>query len=161
MQNLDEICCLASEMGKVLANRCKDKGVYISTAKLQKMLVIAHGVMMASYNKPLFFEKVSLMEHGVAIKEVEDDFKTEIKYDKEFKTFVLLQACQSKVLDDVIDCYGKYDSFELNDLKEMRKIEKFLEEGEHPLVETNQKIMRAFAENRLARKIKFIDGLCK
>ena len=161
MQKLDNICCSASEMGKMLANMCNEKGVYISTAKLQKLLIIAHGVTMAVYKTPLFFERVSLTEHGVSIKEVEEDFKYEIKYDKEFKTFVLVQACQRKVLDDVIEYYGKFDSFELSDLKEMRKISKFLEEGEHSLAETNEKIMTVFAENRLARKTKFINDLCR
>ncbi len=155
MQKVDSICCSASEMGKIMANKCIKRGVDLSTVKLQKLLIIAHGALLVSYGRPLFFEGVSLMKHGVAIKEVDEDFRYEIKYNQEFIPYISLLDCQNRVMDEVIKRYGNMDSFELNNLKALKSVEKFLDAGECSIAEVNGAIMKTFEDNYVATKLKF------
>ena len=36
----DKLMCKASEIGKIIINKCLNKGVFINTQKLQKLLVL-------------------------------------------------------------------------------------------------------------------------
>ena len=70
MEQLDNICCLASELGKHVSNYCMEKGYNMTTIKLEKLMVMADGVFLSLYGKPLFKEEVVVMNHGVGIKDL-------------------------------------------------------------------------------------------
>ena len=158
MKKIGFLCC-ASEIGKIVANQCIDKGIQLSTVKLQKLLIMMHGVYFATYNKPLFKEKVTLMKHGVAIKEVDKDFRYEILYNEKFQGYICLTEDQQKVVDEVIKIYGKCDSFELNKVPELVKLANFLDGFDAPASVVNGAIGAIFESNILVNKLKFINDL--
>ena len=142
-----------------MANKCIDKGVSLTTVKLQKLLIIAHGALLSAYGRPLFYEEVILMKHGVGIKEVDRAFRYEIKYDEKFEEYISLLDCQHVAMDAVIERYGKSDSFELSSLKSMKRVERFLKDGDFGTAITNGAIASAFEDNIVTWKLKYLKEL--
>ncbi len=48
------ILCQASEKGKIVVNECLDRGYDIDTLKLEKLLILMHGIMLSAYGDPFF-----------------------------------------------------------------------------------------------------------
>lgn len=112
---LDRKMCKASEVGKIIVNKCLDLEIAINTVKLEKLLVICNVEMLRRYKKPLFNEKIIELAHGLGIKEVDMDF---LKHGVLFKTkrneYISLLDSENNVINKVISVYGRYSSFELN-----------------------------------------------
>ena len=62
--------CEVCEKGKIVINKCLDKGYAINTAKLEKLLILMQGTMLAKYNKPLFRQDVVAVYVGLVVKEL-------------------------------------------------------------------------------------------
>ncbi len=106
--------CKACELGKVVVNRCLRKGYDIDTAKLQKLLVLMQGVHLARYNQELFPENVIMWPCGVAIKEVDVQFRSfSTGFKEELEIFIAVLDSENDVINYVIDKYGMKDVFEL------------------------------------------------
>ncbi len=114
--------CKACELGKIIINECYERNISISTAKLQKLLVLMHGEHLAKYEKTLFPEQVLCWGCGVAIKEIEIKFLLHNFSTKErLPQQIAILNSEEAVIDDVLDKYGHMDVLELN--KDIRLVE--------------------------------------
>lgn len=106
--------CKACELGKVVVNRCRQKEYRIDTAKLQKLLVLMQGVFLSRYNETLFPENVIMWPCGVAIKEVDTQFRSfSMGFNEDLPSFIAVLEKENEVIDYVIEKYGMLDVFEL------------------------------------------------
>lgn len=126
MKNIGCCCCLASEYAKLVINRCIDKGISLSNIKLQKLLIIMQGVMYACYNEPLFKQNITGASYGLALKEVNKDFLADFEFKEKYFTYIVPLDKEKKVIDEVLNIYGKLDVFELNNLPVMQQLYKIL-----------------------------------
>lgn len=106
----NRILCLASEKGKNIVNKCLEEGYHINTLKLEQLLVLVHGIMLAKYDKAFFNQNVVVAPQGFIIKEVEREF---IMYAVEFKEKlpenITLLELEEKIVNYVIKHFGNYD----------------------------------------------------
>lgn len=119
-------CCQASEYAKLVINSCIDKKISLSNIKLQKLLIIMQGVMYASYDKPLFKQSITGASYGLALKEVNNDFLGDFEFKEKYFTYIVPLNREEKVIDEVLNIYGKLDVFELNKIPVMQKLYKTL-----------------------------------
>ena len=106
--------CKACEIGKVVVNRCLKKGLKIDTAKLQKLLVLMQGFFLARYNDTLFPEDVIMWPCGVAIKEVDSQFRSfSMGFKEDLPSYIAVLEREDEIIEFVIENYGQKDVFEL------------------------------------------------
>ena len=109
--------CKASEIGKIVVNKCLSMGIPINTQKLEKLLVLIQSKCIEESGFPLFSEDIEIWECGVAIKEVDEDFKTYgIKFNKCLDEKIVLLYSEIKYIDNVLIEYGNLSSYDLNKL---------------------------------------------
>lgn len=113
----EKILCGASEKGKIVVNRCLEKGFFINTLKLQKLLILIHGSMLETYQLPFFSQRVIAKPQGLIIPEVDREL---IRYTVEFKEKFLEQVSlleqEEKIVSDIIENFGNYDIARLNEV---------------------------------------------
>ena len=112
----DKILCGASEKGKIVVNRCLDRGYFINTLKLERLLILMQGTMLETYQKPLFLQHIIVQPHGLIIPDVDREL---ILYSVEFKErfveHISLSEQEEKVVNNIIENYGSYGIVELNE----------------------------------------------
>ena len=120
------VLCSASEKGKIVVNECLKRGLTIDTLKLEKLLILMHIKMLTEYRKPLFKEEVILFHHGLGIKEVDEDFRFILRpgFNEEIVEYICLLDAEEKVMNEVIRDYGKYDVFDLNEVWQLKKLQR-------------------------------------
>lgn len=141
-----EFMCKACELAKVVINECYDREYPISTAKLQKLLVLMHGEHLAEYGKKLFDENVVCWRCGVAIKEIELKFLFHdfAKKDK-LPVHIAVLKSEEDIMQRVLDKYGKLDVLDINNdyrLNELILLYPY-KEGERVII-PNETIKRVF-----------------
>lgn len=139
--------CKACELAKYAINECLDNGLKIDTPKVQKLLVLMHGIHLNRYGKHLFTESVEAWECGVAIKEVHKAFKHYIFGITEKQTcYIMLLESEEEVVHEVINNYGAMDVFEISqDPRLQFLVSKFYEVGKKVEI-PNEEIRKAFKE---------------
>ena len=122
-QKTAKIMCRASELAKHTINACLDMGYKIDTPKLQKLLTIMQGEYLAEYGKALFSEPIEVWECGVAIRRVNDDFKSYILGITEYqKCYLALLDNEKYIIHNVLEKFGSLDVFELNQDPKLTRI---------------------------------------
>lgn len=135
------------EVGKIVVNKCLDKGYFINTQKLQKLMVLMQLACVKKTGKCLFKEDIVIWTCGVAIKEVDAAFR---QYSTGFTTkmepFILLLDKENESVDEIIELYGAYSTPELKTLEEMRELCSLGVKAEEQQVEhiTAQKLMEKY-----------------
>lgn len=113
--NGDYIMCKATEVGKIVINKCINEGLFIDAQKLQKLLVLMQVECIKKSKKPLFKEDIRIWDCGVAIKEVDEECRgiggafTE----KQIEYINLLEQ-EEKSVNKILELYGTMDAIELN-----------------------------------------------
>lgn len=113
--NGDYIMCKAAEVGKIVINKCIDRNLYIDAQKLQKLLVLMQIECIRRSQKPLFKEEIRVWSCGVAIKEVDEEFRglggefvnRQIEY-------INLLEKEEESVNRILDEYGSLDALDLN-----------------------------------------------
>ncbi|MFQ6724517.1 MAG: hypothetical protein ACLRFE_04230, partial [Clostridia bacterium] len=109
------VLCEASEKGKVVVNKCLNRGYHINTLKLEKLLIIIHGLMLVHHNKPFFKNSIIPTKNGLRIPEVDNDFIINaISFDKKFDEQIAFLDREWEITEYVIKKYGKMNTFELD-----------------------------------------------
>lgn len=115
--------CKACEVGKIVINKCIEMRIPIDTQKLQKMLVLMQVECIKNEKKPLFKEDVVIWRCGVAIKEVDEEFRDVVGcFDEKQIEYINLLEYEEKSVDNIINQYGDLDATELNELSVNQKI---------------------------------------
>lgn len=118
-----KIMCKAAEVGKIVVNKCLDAKIFINTQKLQKLLVLMQVECIKRSGKPLFKEDIRVWKCGVAIKEVDEEFRNYGEgFNHKQEEFISLLVAEEQSIDYIIAQHGKKDAFELNDLPDNQKI---------------------------------------
>lgn len=122
-RNGDYIMCKAAEVGKIVINKCNKSNLAISSQKLQKLLVLMQVDCIQKCQKPLFKEDIKIWSCGVAIKEVDDEFKglggEEVPDQVEY---INLLEQEEKSVNKILSLYGTMDAIELNSLPVIQKV---------------------------------------
>lgn len=117
------VMCRASEVGKIVVNKCLKSGIPINTQKLQKLLVLIQVESIKQSDFPLFSEDIRKWDCGVAIKEVDEDFRASgIKFTDELIEHVELLSSEEEYIDIILEKYGHLSAEELNALDINQKI---------------------------------------
>ena len=117
------IMCKACEVGKIVVNKCLSKGIFINTQKLQKLLALMQIECIKRANKVLFKEDIVVWDCGVAIKEVDIEFRSEaIEFKEEQVEYITLLDKEEESVDFIISNYGCLSAFEINQLPEIREL---------------------------------------
>jgi uncharacterized phage-associated protein len=113
----------ASEIGKIVVNKCLDKKLFINTQKLQKLLVLMQIECVKKSGFPLFLEDIRVWDCGVVIEEVDKHFRPQGRVFKEkLPISVILLNSEEKYVDNIINKYGSMSADELNSLLIIQKI---------------------------------------
>lgn len=115
--------CKASEIGKIVVNKCLSKDIAINTQKLQKLLVLIQVECIKDSGFPLFSEDVRVWDCGVAIKEVDEDYRQNgTQFTDFFEENIILLDSEIRYIDNVINTYGHLTASELNLLPTNQKV---------------------------------------
>lgn len=129
--------CKACELGKYVINKCLEKQQSINTAKLQKLLVMMQCKHLAKYGQPLFPENIVTWKCGVAIQEVNNDFKKYALGCKEKQeVFIAILNSEETIINQVIEEYGDKTAVAINNDPRLQYLwEKVYEEGRSNIIE--------------------------
>ena len=107
------ILCKASEVGKIVVNKCLARGIPINTSKLEKMLVLMQLECLELSKKPLFTEDIVFWECGVSIPKVDADFLCNaIGFTEEQTSYIILLEKEEEAVEYVLKRYGHMNFFE-------------------------------------------------
>jgi len=117
------IMCKACEVGKIVVNKCLSKGIFINTQKLQKLLALMQVECVKRANKFLFKEDIVVWDCGIAIKEVDTEFRSEaIAFKDEQVEYITLLDEEEESVDYIISNYSVFSAFEINELPEIQEL---------------------------------------
>lgn len=123
MQSGSRIMCKASEIGKIIVNKCLQNGIEINTQKLQKLLVLVQVECIKDSGFPLFSEDIRIWDCGVEIKEVDEDFRQfGTQFTTEFNENIVLLDSEMQYIDNIINTYGSLTASQLNALPINQKV---------------------------------------
>lgn len=115
--------CKASEIGKIIVNKCLKEKIEINTQKLQKLLVLIQVECIKDSGFPLFSEDIRVWDCGVAIKEVDEDFRRfGTQFTVEFEENIVLLDSEMEYINNIIDTYGNLTASQLNLLPINQKV---------------------------------------
>ena len=120
-----DCCCMckAAEVGKIVVNKCLNAGIFINTQKLQKLLSLMQVDCIKRSHNPLFKEDICVWRCGIAIKEVDEEFRNYgERFDCKQEEFITLLNTEEKSVDYILTEYGQKDTYELNSLPHNQKI---------------------------------------
>ena len=111
------VMCKASEVGKIVVNECLDKGLFVNTQKLQKLLVLMQIECIKESKHALFKEDIVIWDCGVAIKEVNNAFvDSAVEFTEKQASYMLLLEREASSLNAVLNKYGELEASEINEL---------------------------------------------
>ena len=121
--NGDYIMCKAAEVGKIVINKCIDRNLFIDAQKLQKLLVLMQIDCIRRSQKPLFKEEIRVWSCGVAIKEVDEEFRgLGGNFVSRQAEYINLLERENASVDFVLDMFGSMEAFDLNLLPDVRMV---------------------------------------
>ncbi len=131
---IPEVRCMASEVGKIVANKCLDKNISLNTLKLEKLLILMQVEYIRETEKNFFQETIIVSnQHNIRIKEVENDFlpyavsMDMIPNDTRFCEYINLLMKQEEVVDSIINRYGNLNAFDLEKTPDIQLLHKISE----------------------------------
>lgn len=117
LTNNNMFLCKASEIGKIIVNKCLDKGIEINTQKLHKLLVLVQAECIKDSGFPLFSESIEIWECGVVIKEVDEDFRAYgVSFYEHLDEKIVLLHSEIEYINNILGQYGKLSSYDLNQI---------------------------------------------
>lgn len=117
LSKYDEYLSKASEIGKIIVNKCLAQDIYINTQKLQKLLVLVQIECIKDSGFPLFSQNIEYWECGVAIKEVDKEFRQyALGFNKYLNEKIVLLYSEMQYIDNIINQYASLTPYDLNEL---------------------------------------------
>lgn len=90
-----------------------DKGDYITSLKLQKLLYYAQGLHLAIYDTPLFNDEIYAWDYGPVVKSVYYSYQNYQREPIKIVEEVDIDDNTAMFLDKVQQYYGKYSAYKL------------------------------------------------
>ena len=121
--NGDFVMCKAAEVGKIVINKCLDAKLFIDAQKLQKLLVLMQIDCIKKSGKPLFKEDIRIWDCGVAIKEVDDEFRgIGGPFTVKQTEYINLLEQEENSVNVILEQFGTMDAIDLNMLPQNQKV---------------------------------------
>lgn len=142
------LMCRASEVGKIVVNKCIERDFAINTQKLQKLLVLIQIECIKDSGFPLFSEDIRIWDCGVAIKEVDEDFRENAtRFRTEQNVNIVLLASEEAYIDSILDKFGRLSADEINKLPINQQVIKLgeIKEGDTIPHVSAEKLTEVFA----------------
>ena len=143
--------CKACEVGKIVINKCIERGMFINTQKVQKLLVLMQVECIKRANRPLFKEDIRIWNCGLAIKEVDDEFQLNSVsfFDEKQVEYIHLLEIEEQSVDDILCKYGELDASQLNELPTNQEVIRLgeISEGNTTPHISYQKLMEVYGTN--------------
>lgn len=132
---IPKVGCMATEVGKIVSNKCLDRNISLNTLKLEKLLILMQVEYIRKTEKAFFQETIIVSnQHNTRIKEVEEDFlpyavnMDMISSDTRFCEYINLLMKQEEVVETIINKYGNLDAFDLEKTPDIQLMHKISEE---------------------------------
>lgn len=106
--------CEVSKKAKIVINKCLKNGYDIDVLKLQQLLTLMQGTMLARYNITFFPQQIIIMDDGPLIREIMQDVLTNKINLETNNSDYILTISEESVVDDIIKRFGIYDCSVLN-----------------------------------------------
>lgn len=115
--------CKAAEVGKIVINKCLARGLFVDTQKLQKLLVLMQVDIIEKTGKPLFREDIRIWDCGVAIKEVDEEFRGygTVISNQQVEYITLLEV-ENDIVNSILDKFGDKNALQLNQMPIIQRV---------------------------------------
>lgn len=144
-----EIC----EKGKIVINRCLEKGYSIEPLKLQQLLILMHGVSLAKFNKPFFEEPVLATNYGLALEGIEEEFgEYSLGFQERFQEQLVLEIDEQAILESIILEFGIFDASSLRKMYMLNVLEKACFQNGKKIIVPNEFIREVFVDYGFGEK---------
>lgn len=117
--------CEASEIAKMIINKCLDKGYNLNFIKLQQLLTLIQGTMLARYGRTFFPQDIYNLETPIIIEVHKDILTHDINLERNNPEYTM-SIEEEYVVEDILERFGIYDcntlktTFVLNVLDKIR-----------------------------------------
>lgn len=139
------IYCEASEKGIIVVNECLKNGYKINTLKLQQLLILMHGTMLALYEKPFFSQNVVATPNFLAIEKVTKDLLLySLGFERHMEELICLLEKEEEIMHNIIENYGNLDSFELRELPILKDLKDVFSKEDNNIIIPNAYIKGCF-----------------
>ena len=119
---------LASAKAAKAVNLCLEKGCSISTAKLDRLMVLFKCIMIGKYNKEPFRENIELRNGKLVVRGIERDFLVGATgFNEKLSEIIPFLELEGKVLKKVIEIYGDLEAFEIEKISGIESLTKLCE----------------------------------
>lgn len=120
----NKLCC---EIGKIVVNKCMERGIFINTLKLEKLLILMEIAYIKNYNKSFIRADIGVNSHGrFMIKDVDCFFmKYALEFDEKQAELVGLLESQEYCMEQILEMYGNMDAFDLEDIINRKGLKNF------------------------------------
>jgi len=145
--DMNKILSEVSEKAKVVVNRCFLYGYEIEPVKLQYLLILMHGTMLALYNKVFFKQNIYVQEERIFIDETEKFFlQKEITSNRLLKEQFLLPHYEEQIINEILEKYGNVEVATLKELLPLKMLSEVCseEEASKMVVVPNELIKEVF-----------------
>lgn len=106
--NKQKKLCKASETAKIITNKCLEKGYNIDFVKLQQLLTLIQGTMLARYNRTFFQEDIYNLATPFILEVHLDILRNNIKLERN-QTECVFSDEEESVVDEILERFGIYD----------------------------------------------------
>ena len=117
--------CEASKIAKIIINRCLDKGYNLDFIKLQQLLTLIQGTMLARHDRTFFPQDIYNLETPIIVEVHKDILTQDINLERNNPKYTMSTEEES-VVEEILERFGIYDcntiktSFVLNVLDKIR-----------------------------------------
>lgn len=120
----NKLCC---EIGKIVANKCMERGIFINTLKLEKLLILMEIAYIKNYNKSFIRSNIWVNSHGqFMIKDVDRFFiQYAVEFDEKQVELIGLLESQKDCIEQVLELYGNMTAFDLEDIINQKGMKRF------------------------------------
>ena len=107
--------CEASKIAKIIINKCLDKGYNLDFIKLQQLLTLIQGTMLARHDRTFFPQDIYNLDTPIIVEVHKDILTQDINLDRN-NTEYILSVEEESVVEEILERFGIYN---YNTLKTM------------------------------------------
>ena len=100
--------CEASKIAKIIINKCLDKGYNLDIIKLQQLLTLIQGTMLARHDRTFFPQDIYNLETPIIIEVHKDILTQDINLEKN-NTEYTMSAEEESVVEEILERFGIYN----------------------------------------------------
>lgn len=100
--------CEASKIAKIIINKCLDKGYNLDFIKLQQLLTLIQGTMLARYGRTFFPQDIYNLETPIIVEVHKDILTQDINLERNNPKYTM-SIEEESVVEEILERFGIYD----------------------------------------------------